>query len=283
MVPGTGDLWDQTMNAEPSPHRMLTDSALDEAFAALADFADLKIPQTAGHSRRVAQLVVHAAQVSGAGPDQTEQARRAALLHDLGRVGVANTIWSHPGPLTAAQWEKVRLHPYYSERILARTTGLGTIAQLAGSDHERADGSGYHRGSSDDLGATASILAAADACQAMSQPRPPRGPLSSDGIAAALRAEVEAGRLTRNAVDGVLAAATGATTQLETRRPADLTEREVDVLRLIARGRTNKQAAGDLGISPKTVGTHIEHIYAKAGITTRAAATLFAIEQDLLD
>jgi DNA-binding NarL/FixJ family response regulator len=128
-----------------------------------------------------------------------------------------------------------------------------------------------------------SLLAAADACQAMSQPRPHRSPLSADEIAVALRADVDAGRLALNAVDAVLAAATGTTTHLETRRPADLTEREVDVLRLIARGLTNKQTAGDLGISPKTISTHIEHIYAKAGITTRAAATLFAIEHDLLD
>jgi HD-GYP domain-containing protein (c-di-GMP phosphodiesterase class II) len=283
MVSATGDLWDETMEAEPSPHRMLAGATLDDAFAALADFADLKIPETVGHSRGVANLVAHAAQLSGAGHEDIEQVRRAALAHDLGRVGVANTIWSHPGQLSATQWEKVRLHPYYSERILARTTGLGTIARLAGCDHERADGSGYHRGSTGDLGAMASLLAVADACQAMGQPRPHRDPLSSGAMAAALRVEVDTGRLARNAVEAVLAAAAGATAPVETRRPADLTEREVDVLRLIARGLTNKQAAGDLGISPKTVGTHIEHIYAKAGVTTRAAATLFAIEQDLLD
>ena len=283
MVPATGDLWDETVDVEPSPRRMLHGDTLDDALAALADFADLKIPETGGHSRGVAAVAADAARLSGLGHEQVEQVRQAALVHDLGRVGVANTIWSHPGPLTATQWENVRLHPYYSERILARTTGLGTMARLASCDHERADGSGYHRGGSDDLGATASMLAAADACQAMSQPRPHRGPLSADVIASELRAEVDAGRLARNAVDAVLAATNGATTPVEPRRPADLTEREVDVLRLIARGLTNKQAAGNLGISPKTVGTHIEHIYAKAGVTTRAAATLFAIEQDLID
>jgi DNA-binding CsgD family transcriptional regulator len=174
------------------------------------------------------------------------------------------------------------LHPYYSERILARTAGLGTIARLAGCDHERVDGTGYHRGSSDDVGEAERILAVADACQAMGQPRPHRGPLSPDATAAALRADVDDGRLIRRDVEAVLAAATGTAGTLETRRPADLTEREVDVLRLIARGLTNKQVAGDLGVSPKTVGTHVEHIYAKAGVTTRAAATLFAIEHDLL-
>lgn len=262
---------------------MLTGDALDNAFTALADFADLKIDETARHSREVACLAADAARLCGVADEHVEQLRRAALVHDLGRVGVPNTIWSHPGPLTAGQWERVRLHPYYGERILARTAGLGTIARLAGSDHERGDGSGYHRGSSDDLGAAERVLAAADAYQAMSQPRPHRARLPSDAIVAALRAEVDAGHFARKEVDAVLAAAAGATAQLETRRPADLTEREVDVLRLIARGRTNKQAATDLGISPKTVGAHVEHIYAKAGVTTRAAATLFAIEHDLLD
>lgn len=122
----------------------------------------------------------------------------------------------------------------------------------------------------------------ADAYQAMTQPRPHRGPLPADAIAAALRDDADSGRFLRREVDAVLAAAAGATAPLETRRPADITEREVDVLRLIARGNTNKQAAGALGISPKTVGAHVEHIYAKAGVTTRAAATLFAIEHDLL-
>lgn len=283
MIPGTADLWDETLDAEPSPRRMLSGTTLDDALTALADFADLKIPETARHSRGVAELAADAARLSGAGNDHVEEVRRAALLHDLGRVGVPNTVWSHPGRLTSTQWEAVRLHAYYGERILTRTTGLGTIAQLAGSDHERTDGSGYHRGSIGDLDSAVAILAAADACQAMSQPRPHRGALPPGEIAAELRTDVHTGRLPGHAVETVLAVATGATTPIETRRPANLTEREVDVLRFVARGATNKQSARALGISPKTIGTHIEHIYAKAGVTTRAAATLFAIEHDLLD
>jgi HD-GYP domain-containing protein (c-di-GMP phosphodiesterase class II) len=281
LTPGSGDLWDQTLDTEPAPHRLLTGTALDLALTALADFADLKVPSTAGHSRGVAQLVAEAAALSGAGPDEIARVRGAALLHDLGRIGIGNPIWSHPGPLTTSQWEQVRLHPYYTERILARTTGLGSFASLAGSDHERIDGSGYHRASTHDLAAAA--LAAADAYQAMSQPRPHRGPLGNDAIAAELRGEASIGRLHLDAVEAVLAVAAGSSAPRRTRRPADLTEREVDVLRLIARGSTNKQAARALGISPKTIGTHVENIYAKAGVTTRAAATLFAIEHDLLD
>lgn len=281
--PAPGDLWDETVDAEPSPRRVLTGNPLDNAFTALADFADLKIDETARHSRDVAAIAADAAALCGVGDEHVEQVRRAALVHDLGRVGVPNTIWSHPGPLTAGQWEKVRLHPYYGERILARSAGLGTIARLAGCDHERSDGSGYHRGGSDHLGAAERVLAAADTYQAMGQPRPHRPRLPPDAIVTALRDEVATGRLAQREVEAVLGAVAGATSPLESRRPADLTEREVDVLRLIARGRTNKQAATDLGISPKTVNTHVEHIYAKASVTTRAAATLFAIEHNLLD
>ena len=284
VVPADGDLWDETLGAEPSPRRTLVGGALDEALCALADFADLKIPETASHSRGVADLATDAARLCGLEEADVVKVQRAALLHDLGRVGVPNGIWSHPGPLTAGQWEKVRLHPYYGERILARTTGLRGIARLAACDHERADGSGYHRGSTDDADAAAAILATADAYQAMTQPRRHRGAMSSDAIVDELRSEVDVGRLNRRDVDAVVAAAGGGPTpSLETGRPADLTEREVDVLRLIARGRTNRQTATDLGISPRTVGTHVEHIYAKAGVSTRAAVTLFAIEHDLLD
>lgn len=283
-APPSGDLWDETVEAEPRPRRMLTSDTLDDALVALADFADLKIPHSAGHSRGVAALAAQAARLSGLADDQTHEVHRAALVHDLGRVGVGNKIWSHPGPLTAGQWERVRLHPYYSERILRRIAGLETIADLTGCHHERADGSGYHRGTRGDaLRAPAQILAAADAYQAMTQPRPHRPALPHDEITAALHSDIESGRLAHVHVNAVLAAATGNAGPLETPRPANLTEREVDVLRLITRGHTNKQTAKALGISPKTVGTHIEHIYTKAGVTTRATATLFAIEHDLLD
>lgn len=94
--------------------------------------------------------------------------------------------------------------------------------------------------------------------------------------------EADAGRLGRSAVDAVLACTGHGRSVADVARPAGLTEREVDVLRLIARGRSNKEAARELGISAKTVGTHVEHIYAKAGVTTRAGATLFAMEHDLV-
>jgi DNA-binding NarL/FixJ family response regulator len=94
--------------------------------------------------------------------------------------------------------------------------------------------------------------------------------------------EVDAGRFGREEIDAVLTAAGQASRPPNVARPAGLTEREVDVLRLIARGRATKEVAAMLGISAKTVGHHIEHIYAKAGVSTRAGATLFAMEHGLL-
>ena len=201
----------------------------------------------------------------------------------MGTVGVPSGIWDQPGPLRADQWERVRLHPYLGERVLARCSLLAPYAELVARHHERADGSGYHRGLvGDQLGLHAELLAAADRYHAMLEDRPHRPALSAADAASALLDEVGTGQLGQVAVHAVLTAAGQTIRDSQVTRPAGLTEREVDVLRLIARGNVNKQVAVALGISPKTVGRHIEHIYAKAGVSTRAGATLFAMEHGLL-
>src|SRR5205823_1034431 len=121
----------------------------------------------------------------------------------------------------------------------------------------------------------------ADAYQAMREPRPHREALPPDQAAAELRSAVKAGRLDDEAVRAVLAAA-GHRVPRRREGPAGLTEREVEVLRLAARGLTNKDIAGVLFISPKTVANHIEHIYAKIGASTRAMAGLYAMQHGLL-
>lgn len=279
---GSTDVWEKVLDAEPGMHRMLSGDKVREACEALGDFADLKVGETAGHSRSVKSLATTAAESLGVGSERTHRLGLAALVHDLGRVGVSNTVWSHPGPLSAGQWEQVRLHAYYTERILSRVSGLEEIARLAGSDHERPDGSGYHRGS-DEVDTEVLVLAAADRFQAMSQPRRYRPALTPGAIVDELRTSIRNGALGRRETEAVIGAAMGRADEVNVERPAGLTEREVDVLRLIARGHTNKQAARTLGISPKTVGTHVEHVYAKAGVSTRAAVTLFAIENDLIE
>ncbi|HEX2176535.1 MAG TPA: HD domain-containing phosphohydrolase, partial [Nocardioidaceae bacterium] len=273
--------WADTVHADPGLGRILTQSELDRALEVIADYADLKSSYFGGHSRGVADLAVAAGRLVGVGDDQLRTLRRAALVHDVGRTGVPNTIWDKPGALTMAEYERVRLHAYYTERMLVRPAALAEIGAVAALAHERLDGSGYHRGlPALAIPTTGRVLAAADAYHAMLEPRPHREPLSQRAAADALQAEARAGRLDARAVDAVLMAAghTGGTPAA----PAGLTAREVDVLVLLSRGASNKQVARRLGISPKTVGNHVEHIYAKAGVTTRSAATLFAMQHGLL-
>lgn len=279
----SSDAWQATLDAEPSPWVRIHEDGLDAALTAFADFADLKSPWLRGHSRGVAALAAAATVAAGLGQHDVQAVRRAGLVHDLGRVGVPNGIWDHTGPLTVDAREKVRLHPYLTERILSRSRALAPLARLAAGHHERADGSGYHRGAS---GATLSrperLLAAADAYQAMTGPRPHRAALSPDDACTQLRRAAREGAFATQDVEAVLAAAGHEPAVAGAVRPAELTDRELEVLRLIARGRSNREVAADLVISPSTVGTHVEHIYRKAGVSTRAGAALFAMEHGLL-
>jgi HD-GYP domain-containing protein (c-di-GMP phosphodiesterase class II) len=277
------DLWAGVLEAEPPPVRTIPAERLDVALSAVAAFADLKSPWFRRHSSGVAELASIAAEAAALSVADATTVRRAALVHDVGRAGIASGIWDHPGPLRAEQWERVRLHPYLSERVLRRSALLAPFADVAAGHHERADGSGYHRGVSGDQVALGSrVLAAADAYHAMTEDRPHRPALSGADAAARLSDEVDAGRFGRVEVDAVLAAAGHVGRAAKTTHPAGLTDREVDVLRLIAVGRANKQVAATLGIAAKTVGHHVEHIYAKTGVTTRAGAALFAMEHGLL-
>jgi HD-GYP domain-containing protein (c-di-GMP phosphodiesterase class II) len=275
------DPWDAVLAAEPTPIAEVDDERLDDVLAAFADFADLKSPWFLGHSRAVAELAAGAASVCALGAADVTLARRAGLVHDLGIAGVPAAVWNRPGPITREGWERVRTHPYLGERILARCPALGDVASAAGAHHERLDGSGYHRGVRD-ASVVARLVAAADVYSALCEDRPHRAALAASAAARTLAGEADEGRLARTAIDAVLVAAGHVRTVPNVARPAGLTEREVDVLRLIARGRSNKAVATELAISVKTVGTHVEHIYTKTGVTTRAGATLFAMEHDLL-
>ncbi len=275
--------WELVLECEPSERLVLTETQFDTACQALADFADIKSPYTLGHSPGVADLASAAARIGGLGEAEALALWRAGLLHDLGRVGISAGIWTKPGPLTERDWEQVRLHPYYTERVLARPPALATIGALAALHHERLDGSGYHRRLPASLLSPASrLLAAADVYWAMLEPRPHRGAHTPDAAAVELERTAQGGGLDPDAVRCVLAAAGQPLKTTRPSRPAQLTERELDVLRLIARGHSIKQMAQHLTISPKTVDSHIQHIYEKLGVSTRAGATLFAVEHDLL-
>ena len=278
-----GDAWDRALAAEPGGPRTVAAAAVDDACRAMADFADLKSPHTRGRSAAVAELAEAAAWRLRMAEPEVTGIRRAALLQDLGRVGVSNAIWDAPRSLSAAEWERVRLHPYLSERMLARCRALAPLAPQAGAHHERLDGSGYHRGTrAADLDRAARVLAAADVVCALGEDRPHRAALDAAAVEVAVREEARAGRLCAEAVGAVLEAAGHGGGPVAGPRPAGLSEREVQVLSLLGRGYSNRAVGAKLGISPKTAGRHVEGIYAKTGITTRAGAALFAAEHGLL-
>jgi HD-GYP domain-containing protein (c-di-GMP phosphodiesterase class II)/DNA-binding CsgD family transcriptional regulator len=270
------DVWGAVVDTEPQPRRLFRDEAhLDEALAGFGDAADLKAPFFQGHSRGVASLA-RAASTDGL-PVDPAVAFRAGLVHDLGRVAVPTGVWERPGPLRAQEWELVRLHPYHSGRILARSPVLEPLGAIVSRHHERADGSGYPAGvRAGELGATARLLAAADVWHALGEARPHRAALPP----------VEASRvisglpLDRDAVRAVLRAADAPRASFPP-LPVDLTERELEVLRLLATGRTKRQIAGELFISHSTVHTHTVHIYAKCDVSTRAGLAMFAMRHGL--
>jgi HD-GYP domain-containing protein (c-di-GMP phosphodiesterase class II) len=274
---------EKLIDTEPVLCRQLSEAELDRALETMADFTDLRSPCRAGHSRAVAQLAAGAAKQCGLSIDEIVGLRRAALLHDIGLHGVPASILDKPGPLSAAEWERMRLHTYWTERVLSRPAPLARLAAIASMSNERIDGSGYHRGlTGSAIPPAGRILAAADCFQAMREPRPHRPARSAKQAADELRREARTGRLAADAVDAVLTAA-GQQRSKRPAGPAGLTPREIEVLSLIARGASTRQVARELGISPKTAGTHIERIYTKTGSSTRSTATLFAMQHGLLD
>lgn len=275
--------WHELIAADPALQHRLSGPQLDAALEVVADFTDLRSTWRAGHSRGVAELAAHAAELAGLPAADVTAVWRAGLLHDVGLHGVPATILDKPAPLTATESERMRMHSYYTERVLARPEPLARIGALAALTHERLDGSGYHRGlSGAALSAPARILAVACAYRAMTESRPYRPALTDKQAVSELLGDVRAGRLASLAVDAVLAAA-GQRHPRRSTGPAGLTPREVEVLVLIARGESTRQVARDLQISEKTAGTHIERIYAKTGASTRSTATLFALQHGLLD
>jgi HD-GYP domain-containing protein (c-di-GMP phosphodiesterase class II) len=274
-------VWDSVLAAEPEPHLTLDSDGVDRALGALGDFADLVSPSFAGHSSGVAQLADAAATALGMTEDEVTAVRRAGLIHDIGRVAIHPRTWQKSGSLTADEWEQVRLHAYHTERVFNRSPFLAPVAAIACRHHERMDGSGYHRGlNATSMGPASRLLAAADAFHAMTEPRDYRPPMPLAEAAAVFREESAAGRHDGEMVAAVLRAAGQQPSPVE--RPAGLTEREVQVIRLLARGLQTKQLGRALDISAKTADRHIQNVYRKIGVSTRAAATLYASEHGLV-
>jgi HD-GYP domain-containing protein (c-di-GMP phosphodiesterase class II) len=277
---GQESIWSVALDLEPEPRLLAPVDRLSTFVSTLGDFVDLKSVYWLGHSAAVAHLAESAARSLSITTLDPTLIGRAAHVHGLGRVAVSNRIWDKAGPLSPAEWERVRLYPYYTDRVLSQAPALEELVRPASGTQERMDGSGYHRG----LPAAAQplatrVLAAAAAYQSMTEERRHRPARASADAAKELRAEAAAGRLDKEAVGAVLEAAGHARPRGEW--PAGLTDREVEVLRLVARGHTNRDVAGRLSISEETVRNHVKHIYDKIGISTRAGAALFGMEHGL--
>jgi HD-GYP domain-containing protein (c-di-GMP phosphodiesterase class II) len=278
--PPIGDVWSTALHEAPDRGQRIDGAELDVLLEALGDFVDLKCPFTLGHSRAVGALAADAVAAAGLDAATATVVRRAGHVHDLGRIGVSNQIWSKPAALTAAEFERMRLHPYLTVRILSRVSGLEQAASLAGNHHECLDGSGYPRGlTAPTLSLPDRILAAAVSYRSALEPRPYREAMSAPDAARRLHARVRAGEFDATAVDAVLHAAGSA----KRRSPRDgrLTPREIEVLRLVAAGASNKQIATTLVISEKTARNHVERTYAKIGVSNRVGAGIYALQHGL--
>jgi HD-GYP domain-containing protein (c-di-GMP phosphodiesterase class II) len=275
------DAYGEVLDCEPDPVRLVDDGELEAVARTFGDVVDLKTPWLHGHSGAVAELAAQAARLAGV--SDVRRVRVAGHLHDLGRVGVSSRIWAKPGPLSATERDQARLHPYYTERIVSRVPALADVATVASQHHERCDGSGYHRGvNASQLALPARILAAADCYCSRVEERPYRPAAPPAEAAGRLRDEARAGRLDADAVEAVLTAA-GQGGGARRHRTGGLTERQAEVLALMARGLSNREIASRLVISRRTAERHVQDVYVRIGVSTRAGAALFAMEHGMLD
>ena len=276
--------WDAVLDAEPEPRGLLSGERLDDALLVVADFVDVKSPYGVGHSRRCADLVGDAASGLGLDEDAVAGSRRAALVHELGMTAISNAVLDKPGSLTRAERDRMEIHPLLTEQMLRRSPALRALTDVAATHHERADGSGYHKGlTAAAVSPAATVLEAAEVYVGLTTDRADRPASTADAAAAQLRQLVAEGLLGHDPVEAVLAAAGHEPRRApRVEHPAGLTDREVEVLQLVARGLTTKQVAESLFLSPKTVDHHIQHVYTKIGVSTRAAATLWGVEHGVV-
>jgi HD-GYP domain-containing protein (c-di-GMP phosphodiesterase class II) len=278
-----GSTWDKVLASEPGNPLYIISDEVDQALQAVADFTDFKSPFTRGHSRSVASVAESAARACGMNLSDQVALKHAAYLHDIGKVGITSAIWSKTSTLSEPEMERVRMHPYLTERIFARSPALSSLAVLGAIHHERIDGSGYPRGlQGSAMSAPAKLLAAANAYCALLEPRPHRTACTPEQAAETLKSAAQAHQLDRTCVNAVLTAEGHGIRETQHIYPADLTAREVEVLRLIARGLSNREVAKQLVISAKTVDNHIQNIYSKINVSTRAGATLFSMQNGIL-
>lgn len=185
------DVTAQALALEPEQRRIqTTEDAIDNICLAFAEIIDAKSPFTYRHSSGVAEAALDIARWFEMTPRQMKLLRRAALLHDIGKLGVSNAILEKPGKLNADEWKVVRKHPYYTREILRQIPGFESLSQDAAAHHERLDGSGYWQGwKAEQLSLPARILAVADVFDALHAKRPYRDSLPVEKVFAVMQQE----------------------------------------------------------------------------------------------
>ena len=264
-----------------APEFTTAELSLDDVARACALNVDHRSVYTLGHSTAVADLVVRAAERAELPESLRETLRIAAYLHDVGKVGLPASLLDKAAPLSRAEQAQIERHTYLTDSILRATSAFAPYARLASSTHERADGSGYHRQlTSPEF--HVQLLAACDAYRTLREDRPGRKALSVEHASDTLLAETKQGKWDPLVIRAVLHAESGHQASLDA-LPNGLSKREAEVVCLMARGRSNKEIASALFISPKTVEHHVGHIYDKIGTRTRTSAALFAAQHGLVD
>jgi HD-GYP domain-containing protein (c-di-GMP phosphodiesterase class II) len=276
--------WNEVLALEPEPRRVLEGADLDAALLVAADFIDMKSPYMLGHSRKCADLCRDAARELRLPEDEATALWRAALVHDFGTTAVPNSIWDKPGALTRAERDRVELHPMLTEQMLRRSPALEPLNRFAAAHHETANGAGYHkRLSAEAFDPNTGVIAAVEIYAGLTADRADRPKFSEPDAAAEIRNLVTQGVLDKRTANAVLAAAGhGEQRSRRAANPGGLSDREIDVLRLAAKGLSTKVIAEQLYISPKTADHHIQHVYTKIGVSTRAAAALWAMQNSVV-
>ncbi|MDQ0040631.1 HD domain-containing phosphohydrolase [Variovorax boronicumulans] len=284
--------WMKTLDAPTPPW---TDAADQPAsmlqrvgLELVGDVIDLKLPWMTGYSRRVAQLARDGGAHAGLDEALCHRTYKAGLIHGIGRASVPNAIWNAPEPLPASSLERMRLVPYWTSRAAGQIDGLAAEAEIASFAFERRDGSGYFRGRSGTaMPLEAQFVAAAERWVSLRTRRPWREEFSEAEALGCMKEDVEAGRFDQHVVDALLACAMShapsrSVAPQQQRGEQALSERELEVLRCISKGENTKEVARALGISPRTVRTHVERVFLKLECSTRAAATLKAATRGLI-
>ena len=175
----------------PDETRSIDEDYLDAIAAAFGRVIDAKSPFTAGHSARVADLAVRLGERLGVVPSRLRRLRRAALLHDIGKLGVSSAILEKPGKLSGGEWEAMRSHAGLTQAILGRIGAFADMAPLAAAHHERLDGKGYPLGLDDRaIGVETRIITLCDVFDALTSDRPYRAAMPVERALAVIQADV---------------------------------------------------------------------------------------------